>query len=1221
MKKRTVLKRLWACLTLLLLLPVLALPAFSTAVNTEDDPTASEYYDGVYFDTEAWRTRPYHAYWTDEIRAEAQQYGRSTLYALMNCYYAGNGEDRKGDGTISNVHTGLQTVMATRVWSDQDWNIKLKREDPGTDTDELVYTAQVRTGDTINVAAYDIRAMNAYAISKRNADPYMAKNSPEYRSDWTNSPDGYFTFYTNIRAVYRNGSWIDDAEEYVWPTESGDAAVSSWEYTVQEGDGLIYADAYARVIYRNFYTEEERTVTFLYRYAFTVTDSGFLLQTETTAAPEDPGEDEGTEVDPGIVETPRPTQKPAATPRPQTGGTRRGPSPEEIAISVGGALAAAGALGAATGGGKKDEGEEDAEEKKTRYRMYVYKDFGDAIQKGGQPVKVCARVSQILEGKEYDCPEQTAKIQVSGRDLAVRTLGVEGAYMAAEVRAEANTPQDKGAVIFTLTGPGGVFRKEMVFRLVEEPRIVFPGTTADGRWDLSVRNDTAQLVAGVGGEARLRFVILDAPEEPKEIRFGEAEGLSVTAERDERLRYTYWARIDNRTAPLEKAGGIFAEKEERQLSVEALFPDGRRIREQFTAELYPDGLCVQADKDRIKNGRLVVDTLEDPDAKEGYAKIPPVYFDFTVCWLEEATGEYVILKNPSFNHEKPTDNGKYGLLFSDNFACRLSHMGTSGVALFPLNTLPSLPEPYEASMKLIYDKDGKRFEADLPMGVLGERPGKPSSAELEEAIRALQKDIRTFGLGGDPQLAFAVRHAREMSPAQVEDIRKAVIEAGICFYEDNGKAQQAYGDLLTKYIVVAGTLVKAGDYALEVAMKRQFGGYGSIAAKFINPLKNLLATYIGEYYANGSLDQAPDFLETVLKSCEEALSAAITGVFFGDDIKGVTKFALPLGKKSFNITGNAFEEVKNVLGYVVAAYLLTSFARHYNYGSKGEKGDVFRSALAACADLGYEGFKAWLMNFIGKYCQSLFQKIGEAGGKVYKSFCQGRINEMAEKAGWQAFGDSVRGSLKYDLRGLTKESLDAARAAREAAARETKQFQEELIENTAKYLGKGAGKLADWAQDSPILGSILNYMAGGSREDESALGLTSSEVIFAWLTEQLGVMLDDVKICGERLDPLNPLDVTLRMEEGKIILGMLGHEAQISILENIAALSDLLFNTLFSWMEELLRYTASSAPDFAGVPDPRDRQFGSAEDIRRELEARRQRVENPDWRFRTTIAT
>ncbi|MBR2739903.1 MAG: hypothetical protein IKD87_04470 [Oscillospiraceae bacterium] len=927
---------------------------------------------------------------------------------------------------------------------------------------------------------------------------------------------------------------------------------------------------------------------------------GPVNQNETSHADINPGEDEGVDVDPGIIEPSRPEKSGALT---------------AAGISAAGAIAAAGALGSSSG--NKGSGEE----KKKRYRMYVYKGFGDAIAKGTAPVKIYARISQIIDGKEYDCPEQTERIRIAGTNLTVKPSGMEGAYMSAELIADPATEAEEGTVTFTLAGPGGSIKRNVIFRLVGEPSIAFPRGPVDGRWDTTVSEDKVQMVAGEGGKERLRFVIFDAMEEPKVIQFHDTDGFIIDYEKDPKMGFTYYALIDNRTDRAEKAADIFADKEDRQIVIEAVFENGMRVNNSFTVELYPDGLSVIPNRDIISGDRLIVDTKEDPNAKEGYAKIPPVIFDFTVCYVDD-DGKAVIKKNPSCSHDDPTDNGRYGMLFSDNFEYRINHMGAAGVALFPENTLPCLPDPYEAEMTIKADVDSFHFEGVIPMAVSGERPSRPSQAEWQRAYNWLLRDIRYFGIDSNEDLKTFLQNINDHSASEIDFLRKEIIEAGVDFYREYGNAETQFADLMSKYLVVAGCLVKAGDYALEYLFRYYFAGYGHITAKFLNPMKNLLATYVGEYLASGNIDDAPDFIETVLKSSEEALSAAITGMFFGNDLKDGVNKTFSIGTKAITITAPPItDQIKEILGYIVAVYLLTCFARHYNYGTGGEKGDVYRSAVAAGSDLGYATLKAWFLDYVTRYCSSLFERIGKYCGELYRKVCQQKIAEAAEKAGWDAFAQQIRAGLSTDLRGLTRESLQAARAAREAAGTAEAKLQNEIVDNTARYLvraGSGADKWIQGLRDDTgdlgnvVTGQIISYLMGGSGDDGSeSMGTDVKELVFNYVSEWLGVQPGKVY---EGPSSVNTLDISLRIEDGKIIIGILGYIAEIHILENIAALCDLMFESFFSWMNALWQ-AVRPYMDPSSVPDMRDQMRTSVEVINKELKAQKQRLENLEWSY------
>ena len=1180
---KTTLRRSGALLAAALLSALLALPVSAEPVNTQDDPIASEYYDGVYYDEEAWKTRPFHAYWTDKAYTASAIDGTGSIYALINAYFAGEGSSRE-----AGYKPGLETVVAARVWTEQDWQLTLKSEKVGASTDDLVYSGLVRTGDRINVAGYNIRMMNGNAISKQNRDVWMAKNAPEYQSEWAFAPTDKFAFYTNIRVVHRDGRWLDGAEDFVWPEETGDAVISSWEYTVQEGDELIYADVYARSHLSNYWTGEEKAVIFTYRFELLVSDSGFILQTETSDAQEDPGEDEGTEIHSGIVEP----EKPA---KPSGGSESKAPDAGTIALTVGGAVAAGAVVGgAAAGGHREDKSTED--EKKKRYKMYVYKDFGDFIRKGAAPVYVYARISQIIDGKEYDCPEQTAKIAVSGENLSVRSAGKQGAYMAAEVSAAADTRETQGTVTFTLNGPGGTFRRNIVFRLTGEPRIAFPGDTPDGRWDLGVRNDTADLIGGRGGHTRLRFVFLDAAEEPRTVRFSASDGLRVAPEKDTRLQFTYYAVIDDRTAPIQKEGGIFAREDERPVTILAEFPDGTTVSDRFTVRLWPDGLYVTLPKDKnirgqVKNGRLEVETVPTVMGGDwnGDETIPATPFELCVGATDDK-GSAAVHRNVAARFSPLDDGGAYGNTFKGNFRYEIRR-NSFGHDFCPGDTLPAMYDPYLAQTEVSCEVGGQQYAGVLPLSLIGEKPRKPSSAVWQQAYEKLKKDVLYFGVGADPQLRAMLRDAHLHSAGELEYTRYYLLLSAVLYYESCSREYEKIDAVLSRCVVVSGALVKAGDYACEYLLTRvwpkELGG--GIAAKFLNPLKNMYFNWVGQFVGpgselNGDYESLP-FFQTLLQGTEEALEESITG-----DMK---------------------PSPEN-LGYVVATYLMVCFVKHY-YGlsdDPGVKGDVYRSLIAAAKDLTFMKFKSWLSGVIQSGSALLVESLGKFCGTVFQGLCTDSMQRAMKLAGDTAFQDSVRQSIQNG--GLSTAQYLAAKAGKVAAIQAEQAFQQKLINDGAKVVTKGATKVIGAAVEGAdyVLGAALNYAVGGSRKDGSALGVTVPEVLIGYVQDRWGVKGAQV---FQRAADAAYGAMPVRVEDGQLIFAVpgVGYEVCLPVMENVPALVDAAFAICFDWVKII--FEMSEKP--MTPQDLRDR----LEQNTAIVEQQRQIIENlPPIEFRKT---
>ena len=255
------------------------------------------------------------------------------------------------------------------------------------------------------------------------------------------------------------------------------------------------------------------------------------------------------------------------------------------------------------------------EKKKKTYKMKVYKGFGDAIRKGDKAVSVWARIVEIEElperTREMIRDDLTEKISASGEGMDVRLIGMQNNYMGAEISIPADSEAQTATLIFSFTGAGGVMHNRITFRVIGEPEIVFPQDNEDGTaWELPSGSVKVWMISGKGGSDKVKFHIRNILEEPKKITFRTTEALKVTYEEDPEFVCTYHACIENRTAPIEKKNGVFADLRYEHVTIDATFEDGSVISAEFSVELHPDGLSVSAGSQYLQDGRLVINTIQ-----------------------------------------------------------------------------------------------------------------------------------------------------------------------------------------------------------------------------------------------------------------------------------------------------------------------------------------------------------------------------------------------------------------------------------------------------------------------------------------------------------------------------------------------------------------------------------------------------------------------------------
>ena len=619
----------------------------------------------------------------------------------------------------------------------------------------------------------------------------------------------------------------------------------------------------------------------------TADENGFIHQVETTIASVIPGYDESK----GIISA--------------------------IILGITGAAAAACAAGSGKNGSKENK----------QYRMYVWKDFGDAIQKGGKPKKVYARISEFIDGKEYDCPEQTCRIKAGGAELTVRPLGMEGSYFAAEISAPANTEKEQGTLTFSLSGQGGLFERNIVFRIVGEPRIVFPRELSPGVWDINSDSGPVLMVAGKGGFEKHHFVIVDAVEEPKEIHFVNADGFDIESEEDPKYAYSYFACIRSLTGPITKENGIFADPEDRTVTVEAAFANGQKISGGFMIELYPDGFSVMINKCSIplrsgkpgfrtvlKDGRIEVISYATRD-KEELTLDPVIPFTcFTPCYAMVKQDETALIakEHGYFSVEKfvHTDEKTKNLLSKYHVKIKWD---IDGYRISPEDSLPEMTDEYIVKLPLTVNCEDVTEKYEIPMRLLGE-PFDPKKDWEREYKGLCNTVIRYFP--GDVAHKW-VRHIREnYSYPEIWDasvlraMRFDVIRAAQNYWLDSGKEQ---GRLVDYYDMTELIFKKPPRFLADTAFSIVVRFYAGENENWITPCKDLIVDTIDEalwnYLQTGSADV--DIIEKIMEQATNAFSNYISIV----DGSGVGILA---SKKALS-----------KLGFALCAYMLADWIKNY----------------------------------------------------------------------------------------------------------------------------------------------------------------------------------------------------------------------------------------------------------------------------------------------------
>lgn len=192
-------------------------------------------------------------------------------------------------------------------------------------------------------------------------------------------------------------------------------------------------------------------------------DDDDIEEEVTTEAERRRGEDRGTNMNPGIVD-----------------GIKDSGIPEDAATAGGGALIGGGIAGILEENErkkkKKDKKDKEKQTKRSNYRMYVNKDFGNTLRRGEDARMVYARIAELPEGGgELSRDDLSANIEVFSGDgvLEVSDGGIVNGYRCAVVKVPDDCKAMEGSVSFRFKGAGGTFTRHVVFSILAG-EILFP---------------------------------------------------------------------------------------------------------------------------------------------------------------------------------------------------------------------------------------------------------------------------------------------------------------------------------------------------------------------------------------------------------------------------------------------------------------------------------------------------------------------------------------------------------------------------------------------------------------------------------------------------------------------------------------------------------------------------------------------------------------------------
>lgn len=623
--------------------------------------------------------------------------------------------------------------------------------------------------------------------------------------------------------------------------------------------------------------------------------------------------------------------------------------PEALAIVIIGGAAAITGAGA---GSDPDNGDK---KKKSRYKMCLRKDFGDAIRYDTQAVTVYARIVEITpEGEEIDRPDFSARIEMfSGGGLKVESTAIADNYMGALVCAESvpgGQNPDRGVLSIRFSGEGGSFQNNVTFRLIGKPYIAFP---EQGRY-LTM---TLPMLLGDGKVYETSVTLHDFLEKPTSVRLDVAEEIPLSCELEEIQDIenmgtigesgvqSYILKVKNLSPKLEGAQtvkqtfgfGIIAEN------------DQEKAENSLNAELYPEGLSIREVK-FDDQGYVLIDTF-DNEATDEWGDVVPTGFvlDFAVPEQDDEGRPTVRVLEPKeyspvFAGLKGTEERTIHLAERFKYSIQEIPSNLKEYKFAPEEALVEEEgKPYYLTLPISCTYGQEEYTLDLPLRLLGGGPGP--LAGWDEAFAHMKKVVAKVG-GISPELAKMLReNGKKMSTAELRLVTFRICHDAVTYYTRDAAEYEKIAAELDNMLYYAEWLKWFGDQAFSYLISKY---YGNTADALLSPAKDIFAAFLGEVL-DYLLNDEPitlDELETI-KNITAGVDNLIVNAF--DD-----------ATSSKNIT---FKQTCAA----VAGFLVWKIAKNiYENRDRDGKIDIYSAITALTADLTAMGVKKIAGNFFDK---------------------------------------------------------------------------------------------------------------------------------------------------------------------------------------------------------------------------------------------------------------
>lgn len=703
--------------------------------------------------------------------------------------------------------------------------------------------------------------------------------------------------------------------------------------------------------------------------------------------------------------------------------------PSAVVVSVlGGGAAIAGAAAAS--------GSSDSKKKKQKaYKMYVQKDFGDAIRRGGEkPVKIRARMAEVDEsGAEHDRNDLTANIGVSADGMTVHGAALAGRYCEAAVSVPKEYDNDTASITFTFTGEGGSFTNTVIFRIVDGPSLKFVEETEKaGDFRLYTGVAYIEAIPGDGFTYTEQFMIVDAPVAPKlsDITAVNTGNYGVKFELTDR-QAVYKMTVKNNTKP-EPEHDVFAKVKEENFEIHVTVEGEKEpVKGYVTVKLYPEGITVQSRDEGKKNSVKYVRV--QAYEKEYVGDLDKKWQVSQIIFTLAAIGKDKAIIDPGeakYKFEKLKGAGGLGMRaykeqnLAEKYEYKEVYGEMNGKYTYEFEPNANLAEPEDGTFMMVLlpascKYGGTTYEAEIPLRLRGKDPDP--MADWEKEYKELCRRVEKYSLPQNKDKWLKqVKECAVDPKVSVEELRlvsKWILREYMAYWTTQQSRDQSEAAWCNVIVNTLEWTKFAGDCAFSLLVTMYAG---PVAEALISPAKDFITGAIGEVIAARNYGEEVDvdkfeFSKNLAAAGDNLVSNSI-------DLKNWRKAAATLGCYF------SYCAIKNYL---------------QKLNEKGES-DIWGSLCDAFKDMTASALKSKAGDLIGKWLKeskTFQEKIGPFIAKYFKETnfdtlqkqlndslgLEGELRKLAGYANDKVFEAKVADAVEKYIGGLVGAGFDKVR--------------------------------------------------------------------------------------------------------------------------------------------------------------------------------------------------